>query len=136
MTDSAAPTTATRKPRSVTIRLPLPSRELSPNGRFHWRSSARAKKFARLTAKYATEAQAGFARAGGEMAKATCEARFYFKQDRRRDRDNLLASLKAYFDGVADAGLVRNDSDMTYLPVVVAIDRTNPRVELHITETE
>ena len=136
MTDSADPTTATRKPRSVTIRLPLPSRELSPNGRFHWRSAARAKKFARLTAKYGTEAQAGFVRAGREMARATCEARFYFKQDRRRDRDNLLASLKAYFDGVADAGLVRNDSDITYLPVVVAIDKANPRVELHITEVE
>jgi hypothetical protein len=49
---------------------------------------------------------------------------------------HTTATRKPSFDGLADGGLIVNDSAMTYLPVVVAIDRTNPRVELHITETE
>lgn len=52
---------------------------------------------------------------------------------RRRDRDNLLASLKAAFDGIADAGLVENDAGLTHLPVHIVIDpRTCPCVSLFI----
>ena len=133
MTDSAAPTTATRKPRSVTITLPLPRRELSPNSRCHWRLKARVVAHHRTTARVmvcmSTHTPPAY-------RAASCEPRFFFAQNRKRDRDNLLASLKSSFDGLADGGLIVNDSAMTYLPVVVAIDRTNPRVELHITETE
>lgn len=62
---------------------------------------------------------------------ATCQARFYFAKRAARDGDNLLAWLKAYFDGVADAGLVANDAGITHLPATTDIDKTNPRVELH-----
>jgi len=57
-------------------------------------------------------------------------ARFFFKTRRRRDRDNLLASLKAAFDGLADAGLVADDSGLIHMPVEQYIDRADPRVEL------
>jgi Holliday junction resolvase RusA-like endonuclease len=64
---------------------------------------------------------------------ASVQATFYFRDKRRRDRDNLLASLKAYFDGLADSGLIANDSGLTHLPVKVELDKVNPRVVLTVT---
>jgi len=64
------------------------------------------------------------------MQVARVTARFFFKTRRRRDRDNLLASLKPAFDGLADAGLVVDDSGLIHMPVEQHIDRTDPRVEL------
>jgi Holliday junction resolvase RusA-like endonuclease len=46
----------------------------------------------------------------------------------------MLSSLKAAFDGLADAGLIADDSGLTHLPVIVKVDKLNPRVELHIVE--
>jgi len=115
---------------TVTISLPLPHKHLSPNSRCHWRAKAKAVK--------AYRAQAGLevmAETCGERwlwKEATVECRFYFKDIRRRDADNLLASMKSAFDGLADAGLVENDAAFTYLPVQQAKDKTNPRVEIAI----
>ena len=61
------------------------------------------------------------------------QATFYFRDLRRRDRDNLLASLKAAFDGLADAHILEDDSGLVHLPVRIEKDRENPRVELEIT---
>jgi Holliday junction resolvase RusA-like endonuclease len=130
--DFAAPTTSIRTLRSVTITLPLPRRELSPNSRCHWRAKARIVKQSRTTAREMVQLST---HAPPPYTAACCEPRFFFANNRKRDRDNLLASLKPSFDGLADGGLIVNDSAITYLPVVVAIDRIDPRVELHITET-
>jgi len=64
------------------------------------------------------------------------ESVFFYKIKRRRDRDNCLAQLKAAFDGLADAGLVVDDSDFIHMPVRLEFDKANPRVELHITRAE
>jgi len=37
-------------------------------------------------------------------------------------------------DGIADAGVVANDHDLTQLPAVQRIDKEHPRVEITITE--
>jgi Holliday junction resolvase RusA-like endonuclease len=63
---------------------------------------------------------------------AATQAIFYFKVNRRRDADNLAAMLKPYWDGLADAGIIKNDSGFTHMPVIVKIDKKNPRVELHV----
>lgn len=117
--------------REYVITLPLPSRSLMPNARFHWRDVAKAKRFARLTAKYAGEAHI---KKLPPMECVSCEARFFFETRRKRDRDNLIAWLKSYFDGLQDSGLIKNDSDMTHLPALVMLDEVSPRVELHIKE--
>ncbi len=120
----------------LTVILPLPPPELSPNSRCHW-----AKK-AKVTNKYRVDAFKA-------MTAAICNARllksvpwrgdigvrsaFFFKAARRRDRDNALASLKAAFDGVADAGLVFDDDQFVPYPAVLSVDRGNPRVELTFT---
>ena len=48
------------------------------------------------------------------------------------DRDNILSSLKAAFDGLTDAGVWSDDRDAVFLPVSRLKDAANPRVELKI----
>lgn len=124
----------------MVITLPLPHPHLSPNSRVHHMVKARVKRTARLLAKL--EASNAMLRQDLETHRetvwgwrsATVRCRFYFRQDRRRDADNLLASMKSYFDGLTDSGLIADDSGLTHLPVFVARDGTNPRVEIEITE--
>jgi Holliday junction resolvase RusA-like endonuclease len=64
---------------------------------------------------------------------AEVEPHFYFRVNRRRDPDNLAACLKSARDGLADAGLVKNDTNIRNAEPVVDIDPDHPRVELWIT---
>lgn len=82
------------------IFLPWPDRKLSPNARVHWAALASAKKKAKQDAYYATLA-AGI----GKIEADSLSARYViFPPDRRpRDQDNIIASLKAYADGIAQA---------------------------------
>ncbi len=96
---------------TVTIQLPTPPSALKPNERVHWRVKAKATKAYREAARWAAHAPHPSAWKAAEI-----QAHFRFKQDRRRDRDNLLASLKAAFDGLVDAGLLADDSGVTHLP--------------------
>lgn len=98
----------------VFVSLPLPAKELSPNARVHWRVKAKHTKAAR---DYANAAARRFNRPMWKAARVRCV--FTFGDSRRRDKDNLLASMKAYFDGLADAGVVENDSQLTYEPIEV-----------------
>lgn len=50
---------------------------------------------------------------------ATVKVIATYKDARRRDRDGILSSLKAAFDGLADAWVVLNDADFTYEPVEI-----------------
>lgn len=116
----------------IVIVLPLPPKMLHPNARPHYMAKARATKKARADAGWLTLVSMNDADVGKpRWPEAACRARFYFAKPANRDRDNLIAWLKAYFDGVADAGLVANDAGITHLPVEHFIDTANPRVELH-----
>ena len=122
-------------PESLTIILPLPSGLLSPNctvgsigGRFA--KAGAIKKYRRL-AREAVEA------GGTETApwdRVLVSAIFYYKDKRRRDQDNAMASLKAAYDGIVDAGLVIDDDykHMKREYVDFALDANCPRVELTI----
>lgn len=117
----------------LTVILTLPPRELSPNWRGHFMAKARAVRKYRQQAW--GEAMFQIQQAQGSVPwwkNATLKATFWFSDLRRRDRDNLLASLKPAFDGLADAHVVVNDSCITYLPVEIGLDRANPRVELEV----
>jgi len=110
----------------MVIVLPLPPRELSPNARPHWAVKARAIRQYRETAYLSALA----VRPARPWQTAKVTACFFFRTRRRRDRDNLLASLKAAFDGIADARVVANDAGMIHMPVEQYVDRKNPRVEI------
>lgn len=115
------------------ITLPLPHKALSPNGRSHWAAKAKQAKNARSSAKLTTLSLfRGGVFAQSDDVKHHITATFYFR-DRRSfsDDDNLIGSLKAYRDGIADA-LNVDDKSMTWSSVKQMIDKANPRVEIEI----
>ena len=115
---------------SITIILPLPDESLSPNARVHWMKKAKAAKL------YRWEAQCKIVAKSPRRLmweKASYKAAFYFKDARRRDADNAIASLKSALDGVADAGLVINDSGLWPERPEFRTDKENPRVEITFT---
>lgn len=63
------------------------------------------------------------------------EAEFFFRDDRRRDQDNAMGSIKAAYDGIVDAGLVNDDDydQMKRGEPKFSVDRKYPRVQLTIT---
>ncbi len=127
----------------LTIILPLPPKELSPNARPHFRAKAKATKQYRDEA-HAHALVASFKLQSSETElyntlpwrAATVQCRFYFAQNRRRDADNLLASMKSAFDGLRDSGVLVDDDRLTHMPVEWTKDKNDPRVELEIWETK
>jgi len=110
-----------------TIKLPLPSRNLSPNARVHWSKLAEFKKSARRLAALETWNQV-----------SSCQFKsyrldFFWPTKRRRDKDNAAAMCKAYLDGVADCSS-QDDSEWDFDGVRFEIDRDNPRLEIVFTE--
>jgi len=83
----------------MTLALPWPPRELSPNARAHWsKKSKLAKRYRRTCHLLAYDA--GLKAPPGRI-KLVLE---FVPPDRRhRDDDNLLAAFKAGRDGLADA---------------------------------
>ena len=115
------------------IILPLPPKELSPNYTVGSRGGRLGK--ASKIAKYRHDSKiAGLcSMSGGEIfnwERATIQMTFFFRDKRRRDKDNLLASIKAAADGLQDAGVIANDSGLTFLPVEVAVDRLRNGITL------
>jgi len=114
----------------ITIVLPLPEKALSPNARVGWWIKCNTVGRARLRAFARTRSVLGDARP--QWPAATIRAIFYHAQRRRRDVDNLNASLKAYVDGIVSAGLLQDDEQLMWLPTRRFIDRDRPRVELRL----
>lgn len=87
----------------LTITLPWPHKDLSPNARVHHFALARRKKAYRTGAGW--EAVQVFNAAGRPMVvgPVTAEITFHPPNNRRRDLDNMLASIKAGIDGVSEA---------------------------------
>lgn len=82
------------------IVLPWPPRALSPNSRLHWAALAKAKKSYRRDC-HLSALEHGVVRMAAESLTLRITA--YPPDARRRDIDNVLASLKSGLDGLADA---------------------------------
>jgi crossover junction endodeoxyribonuclease RusA len=93
------------------VKLPWPPKELSPNSTLHWSKKAKKKKEYR-TACWALTLEAKLSAPGGE-GKIPVEITFYPPDKRHRDADNMVASIKAGLDGLADALKV---NDKRFLP--------------------
>ncbi|WP_039052171.1 endonuclease [Bordetella avium] len=102
----------------ISLLLPWPPKELSPNFRGHWASISRAKKVYRiaacLTAMKALRHAESFDRFKG--VRITYE--FCPPTARAYDRDNLAARMKAATDGISDA-LGMNDRGFHFAPVAI-----------------
>lgn len=91
------------------IELPFPERKLSPNFRGHWAVILKAKRAAKNAAILATN-EARSQLTESELALlADPNALIPYALDitmpdrRNRDEDNVIASLKATYDGIASA---------------------------------
>lgn len=106
----------------------LPPDSLKPNARVHWGRKAKdTKAYRQMVSVYALRAASGVS--GFPVKRAKVRLTFYFRTNRRRDRDNLLAWFKAGFDGMTDGRLLADDSGITHEPVEVIVD---PDVDPHV----
>lgn len=97
---------------SVELHLPFPPLELNPNRsrRLHW--AVRHKHAAAYRKDCGWVAKEAMAKHPGPFPlapKVEADVLFVVADRRRRDVDNLLASLKPGFDGCVDAGLLKDD---------------------------
>ena len=93
--------------RRVIVLNHLPDPELNPNKRLHWSKIAEAKRVAKEEA-MALVYQQG--KPTEPYAKAHITITWISKNKRRRDVDNLFASMKPYIDGLVASGLLVDDS--------------------------
>lgn len=87
------------------LHLPLPPKEASPNWRGHWAPKAKATNRYRWNCKIVA-----LAKGMKHRGPTTVRYSFHFKDWRRRDPDNLVASMKAALDGIRDSGMIPDDS--------------------------
>lgn len=112
----------------ITITLPWPPAELSPNARKHWRAVAPIRARYRQDCQWATLA-ANVGRISGRHHMALT---FHPANRRHRDRDNLMAQMKSGIDGMADA-LGINDREFD--PITVSLGEPSKRPHVRITLT-
>lgn len=118
--------------KSLSITVAIPDKKLSPNARIHWAAKSKLTKAARREANAQCLAALQGKRPPGWL-NAKVEVSAYFPTHNHRDPDNLIASLKATFDGIADSGVICNDKSLWPERPIIGKDARNPRVELVIT---
>jgi crossover junction endodeoxyribonuclease RusA len=112
------------------IALPWAAPPLSGNQRLHWRAKAVKVSAARANAAY-------LAFAIPPMLKCRVELIWYVTDRIRRDEDNLMPYLKALCDGLVDAGVVADDTNVfmkKMMPEIIYVGKENgpARMELRI----
>ena len=93
---------------TLTLTLPWPPRELSPNARGVWPRIRATKAYREIAWGAALEAIGPSKRQ--LRAPVICYLTFFAKTRRRRDGDNLVAMMKAALDGIVWAGALADDS--------------------------
>lgn len=124
----------------MTVTLTIPDRCLSPNARAHWAVRSKAAKRLHAVAFCETmDVLHDLTIQGGTITRCDFRSaepigvrcRWSFRDRRRRDADNLLASLKHAFDGIAEA-LGVDDRLFVHWPADIGYDRERPRVEVDL----
>jgi Holliday junction resolvase RusA-like endonuclease len=134
----------------ITFEIPIPPAALSPNARPHFMQKARAKK--ELRRKTAGRVVAASAARWDETSKrwqvnhfgadpwpgheCTVHVRWIAKTNRRRDRDNIISTLKAAIDGITDSGLWDDDAGVKWGNVETEVDAKKPRVVVTVERVE
>ena len=121
-------------PKLIVV-LPWPAAALFPNERPSWRKKAQAIAKARFDGRLAAIDAMNRQKWPKGVATARVQAVFFCRSKRRRDKDNFNASLKAYLDSLADAGVIANDSGFIPLPPEFKQDNDH-RVELVVETLE
>lgn len=114
------------------VRLPYRTPPLSLNARQHWGAKARATKAVRRDVTLVLRSQRVPA-----AARVEVQLGYTPRDRRRRDTDNLVATLKAIADAVVDAGIVPDDTPEFMAkpePIITAPDARDPHLWLLITD--
>lgn len=99
----------------IEVTLPWPDKVLSPNARAHWAKKAPKTKAAREASAWLVLAAMPKVERWSAPSSASISMTFCPPDNRRRDRDNLIASMKAATDGIADAiGIDDSKFETTY----------------------
>jgi crossover junction endodeoxyribonuclease RusA len=115
----------------IIIEMPWPSRDLHPNARVHWAKKAKATKRARSDAAYMALSRGVRTHDFFGVESLDVTLVFIPPDNRARDTDGMISSVKGYCDGIADVIGV-DDSKW-----VLGIRREKPRkpgfvrVEIH-----
>ena len=105
----------------LTLTLPLPPRELSPNARLHHFPKAEVTKEYRRRVYIQCMIQRGeWGRR--ETGRYLVTETYRFADRRKRDVRNLFAAFKAGEDGLVDAGIIPGDDDSVLI-------HGSPRIE-------
>jgi crossover junction endodeoxyribonuclease RusA len=115
---------------TITISLPWPASELSPNSRKHWTVKAKAVKAARNEAFYTT--RTSFLPIY-QPARVSVKFVFYPPDYRRVDLDNLISRMKSACDGICD-GLQWNDNCIKSMTGIICDPITGGGVDIIIDE--
>lgn len=112
------------------IKLPFPDARLSPNRKNgkHWSSTNAIKKAAFECAYYLT--REAMALQKEKLIPTQLEIIFIEPDKRRRDMDNMLASIKAYIDGLS---LALGVDDYTFAPITIDRDYAKGAGAVYIT---
>ena len=108
------------------INLPWPPKELNPNSTLHWAKKAKYKKMYRemcwvLTLESKIKVDT--------LGKIPITITFYPPDKRHRDADNMVASIKAGLDGVADALKI---NDRQFLPTFIFSEEVKGMVKIDL----
>lgn len=126
--------TAPPPPREWWLTLPYVTPPLNLNDRGHWAPRAKQVKAVRQDVALVARS-AGLPRG---LRRVSCQLRYRPRDNRRRDTDNLVATLKPLCDGLVDYGLVPDDTAAFMLkpePVILdAIPRAGGRLWLVVTD--
>lgn len=115
------------------IVMPWPNAALSPNGRRHFQYVAKLKKAARLQA-FSLAREAGAHRLPFPKDERLMVWIVGYAPDRRRrDADNLLASMKGALDGLADALGI---DDRRFVPSIYIADEVRKPACVRVVITE
>ncbi len=116
----------------------LPPIECSPNWRGHWAKRYQAGEIYKSAVYYSCVDARNMELAKGRLVfiRARLNLTFIFPQQRRRDKDNLIARFKPGLDGIVASGLVVDD-DAEHLEIVdIGVQVDKKRAPLTIIELE
>jgi Holliday junction resolvase RusA-like endonuclease len=117
-------------PRRICVTLPIPSGQLGPNGRVHWRKKHELFKAAKYEAHYAIWPLLVERKHTTWTGPVDVDILWVVKSKAHIcDVDNLMARVKPYFDGGQSAGLYENDRQVQVRSIRREVG-SNPRVEL------
>lgn len=124
------------KTNQFVVVVPWPHRYLSPNSRINWQAKAQISRRARLTAKLLAKERFG---CGNQAAPIDdyieVQLIAHPRDKRKRDEDNIIASMKATLDGIADA-LCVNDASFHFKELEFAETKRPPDIEVWLTWKE